>query len=796
MYYLQQNVALLAQISKQISSVVPQVVIPSTPPPPFPTFNPSASNIRVNVFWFMALIFSLTAALLATLVQQWVRDYMHVFQRYGDPLKSARIRQYLHEGSEGWYMPIVAEAVPGGLHISVFLFFVGLVDFVLNINTTVGLSTAVPIGICGLLYTFTTFAPVIYPQSPYQNSFSGLIWYLFQTLRGRKYKDRGGELKPVNPNMVQGQMQLAMEETVDRIRRDARAIRWLVENMTEDSEMELLAMTIPGSFNTEWGTIVWTKVSEIIEDRNKNTVGIEYAAGQLADTNSPTALPITRHSSHTNIVRNVFGSIILPVRTSFASGSSTNAVVPLQTPDAPTANPSIVASVGGDTVVHELSIRLSYLLESCKNRSLFASDEQWRRRTRACVEAAASLVFCANAELSWFGDIGKLLRDIGRAEMTRESSLAGIDQSFVTRWTCLSIIVTRSMLNRNLPMQEDAGKTIAHLESTAQGLPVINSEPQSVAQTIDMILSAQWHNLLFIYAELFPSADADLSEERVKEVLRGHQTEMSSLEYYYRHGRNLKSADIWISTPQRSIQVATRGLIYELPGVEFDGDRPDPFPFSLAVSLFNSPGLLFTLPGRSFEGFCSIYHRLQDILEGRNPQQFQEVLKDIRSLQPLGFTLWEREVVQRQLWRLQDLRGGGGLGICVEIFLISLKQLLSGVSAYSSNESQSALYISTFRAITTDWRKYKHSLGTQKILLHIISSHCGLISKFNYPAYITDELLVLVNKMLEGQTGPHIDLAVERLRDSERSFYYGPPDFPARALEVIVQPRPLVSSSS
>ena len=123
----------------------------------------------------MALIFSLTAALLATLVQQWVRDYMHAFQRYGDALKSARIRQYLHEGSEGWYMPIVAEAVPGLLHVSVFLFFAGLVDFVLKINTTVGLSTAVPIGICGLFYIFTTFAPVINPQSPCQNSLSGPI---------------------------------------------------------------------------------------------------------------------------------------------------------------------------------------------------------------------------------------------------------------------------------------------------------------------------------------------------------------------------------------------------------------------------------------------------------------------------------------------------------------------------------------------------------------------------------------------------------------------------------------------
>ncbi|KAI0274012.1 hypothetical protein BGY98DRAFT_102966 [Russula aff. rugulosa BPL654] len=170
-YYLRQHSTILSQISVQLSSIAPQVAVPSTPPPPFPPSGPMASDIRVNVFWFMALAFSLVAALLAILVQQWVRNYMHVFQRYGDPLKSSRLRQYLYEGCEGWNMPRVAEAVPGFLHISLFLFFTGLGDSLLNINTKVALSTIIPIGISGLLYIFMTFAPIIYPQSPYQNSF-------------------------------------------------------------------------------------------------------------------------------------------------------------------------------------------------------------------------------------------------------------------------------------------------------------------------------------------------------------------------------------------------------------------------------------------------------------------------------------------------------------------------------------------------------------------------------------------------------------------------------------------------
>ncbi|KAI9439336.1 hypothetical protein H4582DRAFT_1766244, partial [Lactarius indigo] len=174
-YYQQQNVALLAQISKQVSSIAPQVSIPSTLPPPYPNFSPNSSAVRVNAYWFMSLVFSISAALLATLVQQWVRDYMHVFQRYSNPLKSARLRQYLYEGAEGWYMPVVAESVPGLVHVSLFLFFLGLGDSLLNVNTTVGVTTIVPIAICGLLYVLSMFAPIINPQSPFRNPFSGLI---------------------------------------------------------------------------------------------------------------------------------------------------------------------------------------------------------------------------------------------------------------------------------------------------------------------------------------------------------------------------------------------------------------------------------------------------------------------------------------------------------------------------------------------------------------------------------------------------------------------------------------------
>jgi hypothetical protein len=82
-------------------------------------------------------------------------------------------------------------------------------------------------------------------------------------LRGPRFKDHGDvEMKPVSGNMAQGQMQLAMEVTVARKDRDVGATRWLIDNLTEDAEMEKFLSAIPGSFNTDWGAEVWRKVGE------------------------------------------------------------------------------------------------------------------------------------------------------------------------------------------------------------------------------------------------------------------------------------------------------------------------------------------------------------------------------------------------------------------------------------------------------------------------------------------------------------------------------------------------------
>ena len=726
-YYLQQHSTILWQISYQLSSIAPQVSIPSIPPPFFSASNPSPSDIRINVFWFMSLVFSLFAALLAILVQQWVRNYMHVFRRYGDPLKSARLRQYLYEGCEGWYMPIVAETVPVFLHISLFLFFAGLGISLLNINTKVALSTIVPIGISGLLYILITFVPIIYPQSPYQNSFSGIFWYLFQkSHHGRRFKDResGGEMK-VGTNMAQGQMQLAMEETSGRKGRDVRATRWLIDNLTEDAEMEQFLSAIPGSFNTDWGTEVWRRVGEHHESED-----------QSQDE------PIARPPRDT-------------------------------TPHRPSSSRSTAAHIRQENVVHELSTRVARSVEICKNRKLFSKPDLWRKHTHACIEATASLVCCANAKLAWFGGIPKLLRDIGNFEKIRELSLAGTDELFVMRWTCLSLVAVRPILEDSRDVQHHVtGAMNQFAEEDDTG----NNGALAGAQNIDRTFQKAKDCLFRLYGVLHETED--LTEE-VEEILRRHKSQISELEQINIEANRLERVDIEIFGMQNAIDVNSHHIISQIPGV-LDDLNWALIPFSRFVELSHDPRKLqFIRPRQTLKGMCTPATTLRNILEGNgDANAYKELLKNLENFHFRPG--WQGDEMQRHLWRLQDLRDGGGLGFTVELFFLALSQLLS---TSSSEESHSALYTGTLRAITSDWSEHKDSLGTQKLLLDIAMSRREEFDA-HYPVYIVDEFLLLLGNVFKGQTGPHID----KSRQQFGSFgLYDPRRFRERVLRVLTQ---------
>ena len=181
-FYQNQTAYMLGRISQQLASVDRQISSDYTPYTPYPTFHPSASDRRVNIFWLISLVFSLSAAFLATLVQQWARDYMRIFTQPRKPLETARIRMFLFEHVER--LPKVAEVVPGLIHFSLILFFWGIGDIILHIDKTIFITTVVPILVGAFFYLYCAFAPMRNPQLPYRTPFSVYILNFIRNLRG------------------------------------------------------------------------------------------------------------------------------------------------------------------------------------------------------------------------------------------------------------------------------------------------------------------------------------------------------------------------------------------------------------------------------------------------------------------------------------------------------------------------------------------------------------------------------------------------------------------------------------
>ncbi|KAF7341577.1 hypothetical protein MSAN_02054700 [Mycena sanguinolenta] len=125
------TVAGITQLSHQLAAIASNRTFVLPPPP---TFTPTAGSLWCNALWFISLSLSLTCALLATLVEQWAREFLHKTDMRPSPLRRARVFSFLYFGLKRFRMHTIVDAIPFLLHASLLLFFAGLVTFLIPVN--------------------------------------------------------------------------------------------------------------------------------------------------------------------------------------------------------------------------------------------------------------------------------------------------------------------------------------------------------------------------------------------------------------------------------------------------------------------------------------------------------------------------------------------------------------------------------------------------------------------------------------------------------------------------------------
>jgi len=137
---------------------------------PAQEFSPTHSDIRVNTFWFLSLVLSLTTVLVRIVSLQWLREH----QMYPEDFSAEQTFTLLHMRTEmfqKWCVAAFFMALPVLLQVALLLFFVGLAEFLVALNNrpvaipvvaAIALSitflittTALP----GLYLLFVTFKP-------------------------------------------------------------------------------------------------------------------------------------------------------------------------------------------------------------------------------------------------------------------------------------------------------------------------------------------------------------------------------------------------------------------------------------------------------------------------------------------------------------------------------------------------------------------------------------------------------------------------------------------------------------
>ncbi|KAH9979658.1 hypothetical protein BJV74DRAFT_989732 [Russula compacta] len=213
-FYLQNIYQLQVLAASNIS-------VPSTVAAP-PKFSPSKKVICVNVLWSLSLGASLSCALMATMIQQWARRYISFTQSPDlTPIWRARMSASFYGSIDKLFIESLDTLLPSFLHVSLLLFVIGFLIFIININHVVFFFILPLFVFIVIVYSYITVLPLsrlgtilytplfTYPTSilvimfcTVLRSFSDRLWSLFES--PFKYVDNKAKTSALAPSLTTG----------------------------------------------------------------------------------------------------------------------------------------------------------------------------------------------------------------------------------------------------------------------------------------------------------------------------------------------------------------------------------------------------------------------------------------------------------------------------------------------------------------------------------------------------------------------------------------------------------------
>ncbi|KAK0442855.1 hypothetical protein EV421DRAFT_550850 [Armillaria borealis] len=154
-----------------VNSITPSPLNPSI------TFVPAITDVWVNGLWFTSLFLSLTTALVAVLVKQWLHHYVALPS--GTPRDRSFTRQFRYAGFQKWHVRVIIGLLPVLMHLALAIFLSGLVIFLHPLRVAMSWIMCAATAIVYAVYVLAAILPLIYPQCPYRTPLCDLAYDFF-----------------------------------------------------------------------------------------------------------------------------------------------------------------------------------------------------------------------------------------------------------------------------------------------------------------------------------------------------------------------------------------------------------------------------------------------------------------------------------------------------------------------------------------------------------------------------------------------------------------------------------------
>lgn len=385
--------------------------------------------------------------------------------------------------------------------------------------------------------------------------------------------------------------------------------------------------------------------------------------------------------------------------------------------------------------------------------------------------------------LIYLSDV-KTIRDAKiRDAHTREAPTSELDSTSSIRWTCMSVIVVRRVLQTFDEVGSAADRVIKSL-AKVRGVTEGNKDENAVktARTLNEYMKKSWNSAASLHQELVCDVDPDNVEDRVRNIMQEKKLDIAALDDTWNVCGWAGETDEAIVKLSQTLREATSGVLDRFHGAILpwkqdsrleseEGTQSTP---SFLMPQFIPPRLLI----QRLWLCVSALRRVSSVGWGASSAQRWNNLSDLSApeltIPEMRNLMAEtRRPMETQLWRLQDLRSGG-LVYSLELFIQVIKS--SGKAAV--RESSRELYGGTFLVITRRWwDEYERGPWTEQLLVDLLrrvlpTSDDSSLSSDQIPTYIIDQFLTFLADVLETKSGGHIQDAISQIKTySERPGY-------------------------